>query len=210
MSQLQISEWTGETLIRTFSRVWNLKRHFYYAVSRPTPSQLFFLSLYVAWIDRRTTRSIFFFNYLNKLSPNGRNCYSWLCEAIYWPQDGGVTALATQVVGQGEQQAAKYRKQHRHMGVPPRRLWVVREQSLTTAASGFNISTVYWTSVHVVLTFMAPRQNPYNRAATSTLRMRLNRDERGLVVAEEKRGVDQCGAPTRSSSRLSLLLIRQK
>lgn len=41
-------------------------------------------------------------------------------------------------------------------------------------------------SVSVPLTVIAPRQNPYSRAATSTLRMRLNRDERGLVVAEER------------------------
>lgn len=31
---------------------------------------------------------------------------------------------------------------------------------------------------------MAPRQNPYSRAATNMLRMRLNRDESGLVVAK--------------------------
>lgn len=41
------------------------------------------------------------------------------------------------------------------------------------------------------LTLMAPRQNPYSRAATRTLRVRLNRDERGLVVAEETWEEDQ-------------------
>lgn len=32
---------------------------------------------------------------------------------------------------------------------------------------------------------MAPRQNPYSSAATNMLRMRLYRDESGLVVAGE-------------------------
>lgn len=45
--------------------------------------------------------------------------------------------------------------------------------------------TFMW-SVSVLLTLIAPRQNPYSRAATKMLRMRLNRDERGLVVAKEQ------------------------
>lgn len=68
------------------------------------------------------------------------------------------------------------------MGVPPRCLQEITLNQLLNHKY-HNASTIMFTNRP--LTLIAPRQNPYNSAATNTLRMRLNRDERGLVVAEE-------------------------
>lgn len=94
------------------------------------------------------------------------------------------------MVGQGQEQTTEHGEEHGNVRIPPRSLMaenqVISTQDRLTAITATKIYLrPRILSKSISLTLMAPRQNPYKRAATNMLRRRLYRDESGLVVAEE-------------------------